>query len=163
MMRFFFLMLLRILGRCSSTSADSILDSAKHLFITFISVSSLCSLSSSPKNVSNILDSIPVFPMLPISSLSTSRHTAVFSGFSVSSIACSEVYAHTLSSCPYPPTILLSKPRLFALNAGTISNSALMKSFSTMPYFSFNIFIIFSFTFSQYKKYNCSVHTEISF
>ena len=42
--------------------------------------------------------------------------------------------------------MLLSKPKLLALNAGTSSNSELTKSLSVIPYFSFNIFKIFNFT-----------------
>ena len=97
---------------------------------------------------SNIWDSIPVFPILPISSLSDKIHTAVFLTSSNDIIAANDVYAHTLSSWPYAATILESNPKLLALNSGIISNSELCKSASIIPYFWFNIFKIFNFTFS---------------
>ena len=97
---------------------------------------------------SNICDSIPVFPMLPTSSLSDKIHIAVFFTFSKFIIAANDVYAHTLSSCPYAATILSSNPNDLALKAGTNSNSALNKSDSVIPYFRFNKCNIFNFTFS---------------
>ena len=78
---------------------------------------------------------MPLAPTEPISSLSTSRHTLVYSGApSISSIALYEGYAHTLSSCPYDRIILRSNPSSLALPAGTISNSAEIKSSSSIPY-----------------------------
>ena len=136
-------------SKAPSTSAESISEFAKHLPIIFGVLSSPVKASSSPTKVSKARDSIPVFPTLPISSLSTSMQIAVFLGCSTSNIALRLVYAQTLSSCPYPATILLSKPKDLALKPGITSSSALKKSFSTIPYFSFNIFKILSLTFSE--------------
>ena len=44
--------------------------------------------------------------------------------------------------------MLLSKPRDLALKAGTSSSSELTKSFSVIPYLSFNIFNTFSLILS---------------
>ena len=91
---------------------------------------------------------IPVAPTLPISSLSTNKQQVVRLTPSVSSIARSDVKAHALSSCPYPIIILLSIPQSFAFPTGTISNSAEIKSSSSISYIFFKSSSIFSFTAS---------------
>ena len=80
-------------------------------------------------------DCIPVFPELPVSSLSAKTVIAVHSGTLQSKQAFKDEYAQTLSSCPYAPIMLLSKPISSTVNAGTSSNSAERKSLSTTPYF----------------------------
>ncbi len=101
-------------------------------------------------------EAIPVAPTLPISSLSTSRQQRVVSVISsaMSSIAKTDEKAHTLSSCPYPRIILLSKPRSFAFPAGTISSSAESRSCSSISYVSARILMIFalSASFSSFSS-----------
>ena len=100
-------------------------------------------------NISNTCDSIPVFPILPISSLSAIMHTAVLFGTSfISTKAVNSAYTQILSSCPYPATILSSKPILLHFIAGTSSNSELKKSSSVIPYFLFNMSKTFNLTAS---------------
>ena len=131
----------------ASTSADNIFELQNTLSSKF-GLLILVLLSNSDINVSNTCDSIPVFPMLPISSLSENKHTAVFLGFSIFSIALKDVYTHTLSSCPYALIKLSSSPSVLALNAGTTSSSLLTKSSSVIPYFLFNNLKILSLTLS---------------
>ena len=57
--------------------------------------------------------------------------------------------------------MLLSNPAVLALNAGTISSSLLSKSSSVILYFSFNIFMIFSFIFSVH--FFCSSLSPFTF
>ena len=131
----------------ASTSADNILE-LQNTFSNKFGLLQFNLFSISEINVSNTCDSIPVFPILPISSLSDIIQTAVLFVLSISISAVKDVYTHILSSCPYAATKLLSNPILFALKAGTNSISELKKSTSVIPYFSFNIFNIFNFTFS---------------
>ena len=93
-------------------------------------------------------DSMPVVPFEPVSSLSAYTETVVFVGIFVSISAMREVYAQTLSSCPYAPTIERSKPTSLAPPAGTTSSSALINSLSVIPYFSLRSASAVSFTAS---------------
>jgi len=107
-------------------------------------------------------DCIPVAPTLPISSLSVNRQQVVFSTSSASSIATIDVYAHTLSSCPYAMIILSSIPQFLAFPAGTISSSAEMKSSSFIPYFFFRSASTCSFTASFSFPFNGLLANKIS-
>ena len=82
--------------------------------------------------------------------------------FSVWNIAIKEVKAQTLSSCPYAITMLLSRPQSRALPAGTISNSADIRSSFSISYVSFNSFSICATTASFSSPQSGALPTKIS-